>query len=141
MLTLRMFTLFMAQKYAYVWFNLISCHSVQRKIIKKVKNYSQPLSWCVNCTVASESKAKVRSSKRDFVHRSTLHCCCTLVQLCMLQKFWFYTNCRMRKCESAFIKRQYRLGATVRQVQQHLICKKYSVYNVYSCCTFRLAMV
>ena len=28
---------------------------------------------CVNCIVASESKAKVRSSKRDFVHRSTLH--------------------------------------------------------------------
>ena len=59
---------------------------------------------CVNCIVASESKAKVRSSKRDFVHRSKFHCCCTLVQLCMLQKFEFYPNCRMRKCESVFIK-------------------------------------
>ena len=104
MLNLRMFTLFMAEKYAYAWFNLISCHSVQRKIIKEVKNYSQPLSWCVNCLVAGGSKAKVRSSKRGFVHRSTFHCCCTLVQLCMLQKFEFYPNCRMRKCESVFIK-------------------------------------
>ena len=105
MLNLRMFTLFMAEKYAYAWFNLISCHSVQREIIKKVKNYSQPLSWCVNCLVAGGSKAKVRSSKRGFVHRSTFHCCCTLVQLCMLQKFEFYPNCRMRKCESVFIKK------------------------------------
>ena len=101
MLNLRMFTLFMAEKYAYAWFNLISCHSVQREIIKKVKNYSQPLSWCVKI---SGSKAKVLSSKRDFVHRSTFHCCCTLVQLSMLQKFEFYPNCRMRKCESVFIK-------------------------------------
>ena len=94
----------MAEKYGHAWFNLISCHSVQREIIKKVKNYSQPLSWCVNCLVASGSKAKVRSSKRDFVHRSTFHCCCTLVQLCMLQKIEFYPNCRIRKCTSVFIK-------------------------------------
>ena len=64
------------------------------------------LNWCVNCLVASGSKAdhEVRSSKRDFVHRSTFHCCCTLVHLCMLQKFEFYPNCRMRHCESVFIK-------------------------------------
>ena len=69
------------------------------------------LSWCVNCLVASGSKAaglrqfsKVRSSKRDFVHRFTFHCCCTLLQLCMVQKFDFFPNCRMRKCESVFIK-------------------------------------
>ena len=65
----------------------------------------------VNCLVASGSKAaglrqfsKVRSSKRDVVDRCTFHCCCTLLQLCMLQKFEFYPNCRMRKCESVFIK-------------------------------------
>ena len=111
MLNLRMFTLFMAEKYAYAWFNLISCHSVQKEIIKKVKKYSQRLSCCVNCLVASGSKAaglrqfsKVRSLKRDFVDRCTFHCCCTLLQLCMLQKFEFYPNCRMRKCESVFIK-------------------------------------
>ena len=106
MLNLRMFTLFIAEKYAYAWFNLISCHSVQREIIKKVKNYFYLLSWCVNCLVASGSKAdhEVRSSKRDFVHRSTFHCCCTLVHLCMLQKFEFYPNCRMRNSESVFIK-------------------------------------
>ena len=40
MLDLRMFTLFMVEKYAYAWFNLISCYSVQKEIIKKVKNYS-----------------------------------------------------------------------------------------------------
>ena len=40
MLNLRMFTLFMAEKYAYAWFNLILCHSVQKEIIKKVKKYS-----------------------------------------------------------------------------------------------------
>ena len=40
MLNLRMFTLFMAEKYAYAWFNLISCHSVQKELIKKVKKYS-----------------------------------------------------------------------------------------------------
>ena len=57
-----------------------------------------------NCLVASGSKAEVRSSKRDFVHRSTFHCCCTLVYLCMLQKFELYPNCRMRNCESVFIK-------------------------------------
>ena len=69
------------------------------------------MSCCVNCLVASGSKAaglrqfsKVRSSKRDFVDRCTFHCCCTLLQLCMLQKFEFYPNCRMRKCESVFIK-------------------------------------
>ena len=64
------------------------------------------LNWCVNCLVASGSKAdhEVRSSKRDFVHRSTFHCCCTLVHLRMLQKFEFYPNCRMRNCESVFIK-------------------------------------
>ena len=57
-----------------------TCHSVQKEIIKKVK-------------VASGSKAarlrqfsKVRSSERDFVDRCTFHCCCTLLQLCMLQK-------------------------------------------------------
>ena len=61
--------------------------------------------------MASGSKAaglrqfsKVRSSKRDVVDRCTFHCCCTLLQLCMLQKFEFYPNCRMRKCESVFIK-------------------------------------
>ena len=48
--------------------------------------------------------SKVRSSKRDFVDRCTFHCCCTLLQLCMLQKFEFYPNCRMGKCESVFIK-------------------------------------
>ena len=122
----------MAEKYGHAWFNLISCHSVQREIIKKVKNYSQPLSWCVNCLVASGSKAKVRSSKRDFVHRSTFHCCCTLVQLCMLQKFEFYPNCRMRKCESVFIK------TLIPSWSYSSICNKYSVYNMYSCCTFRL---
>ena len=126
----------MAEKYGYAWFNLISCHSVQREIIKKVKNYSQPLSWCVNCLVASGSKAKVRSSKRDFVHRLTFNCCCTLVQLCMLQKFEFCPNCRMRKCESVFIETL--IPSTVPQVELHLICNKYSVYNVYNCCTFRL---
>ena len=44
MINLRMFTLFgtlfMAEKYAYAWFNFISCHSVQTEIIKKVKKYS-----------------------------------------------------------------------------------------------------
>ena len=35
-----MFTLFMAEKYAYAWFNLILCHSVQKEIKKKVKKYS-----------------------------------------------------------------------------------------------------
>ena len=40
LINLRMFTLFMAEKYAYAWFNLISCHSVQKEIIKKVKKYS-----------------------------------------------------------------------------------------------------
>ena len=29
-----MFTLFIAEKYTYACFNLISCHSVQREIIK-----------------------------------------------------------------------------------------------------------
>ena len=69
------------------------------------------MSCCVNCLEASGSKAaglrqfsKVRSSKRDVVDRCTFHCCCTLLQLCMLQKFEFYPNCRMRKCESVFIK-------------------------------------
>ena len=132
----------MAEKYGHAWFNLISCHSVQREIIKKVKNYSQPLSWCVNCLVASGSEAKVRSSKRDFVHRSTFHCCCTLVHLCMLQKFEFYPNCRMRNCESVFIKTLIPSWSynSLLQVQQYLICKKCSVDNVYSCCTFRLAI-
>ena len=85
MVNLRVFTLFMAEKKVYAWFNLISCHSVQKEIIKKVKKYSQPLSCCVNCLVASGSKAaglrqfsKVRSSKRDVVDRCTFHCCCTL---------------------------------------------------------------
>ena len=90
---LRMFTLYMAEKYAYAWFNLISCRSVQKEIINKVEKYSQRLSCCViiNCLVASGSKAaglrqfsKVRSSKRDFVDRCKFHCCCTLLQLCML---------------------------------------------------------
>ena len=37
---LRMFTLYMAEKYAYAWFNLISCRSVQKEIINKVEKYS-----------------------------------------------------------------------------------------------------
>ena len=37
MFNLRMFTLFIAEKNAYAWFNLISCRSVQKEIIKKVK--------------------------------------------------------------------------------------------------------
>ena len=89
--------------------NLVSLGT--KRNYKKVKNYSQPLSWCVSCLVASGSKAagfrefsKVHSLKRDFVHQSTFHCCCTLLQLCMLQKFQFYPNRRMRKCESVFIK-------------------------------------
>ena len=35
-----MFTLFMAEKFAYAWFNLISRHPVQKEILKKVKKYS-----------------------------------------------------------------------------------------------------
>ena len=79
--------------------------------------------------MASGSKAavlrqfsKVRSSKRDVVDRCTIHCCCTLLQLCMLQKFEFYPNCRMRKCESIFIK-------TLRPSWSILICKK-SVFTM-----------
>ena len=76
----------------------------------------------MNCLVASGSKAaglrqfsKVRSSKRDFVDRCKFHCCCTLLQLCMLPyRNLSYANCRMRKCESVFNKYLDRLGATVR---------------------------
>ena len=113
MLNLRMFTLFMAEKYACAWFNLISCHSVQKEIKKKVKKCSQRLSCCVNCLVASGLKAaglrqfsKVRSLKRDFVDRCKFHCCCTFVtaMYVIVQKFEFYANCRTRKSESVFIK-------------------------------------
>ena len=38
-----------------------------------------------------------------------------------IQKFEFYANCRMRKCESVFIKT---LGATVRWSSNILICEK-----------------
>ena len=109
----------------------------------------------VNCLVASGSKAaglrqfsKVRSSKRDFVDRCTFHCCCTLIlQLCMLQKFEFYPNCRIRKCESVFILvfiktlRPSWSYSSIGPCSNILICKKNYVYNVHSCCTFRLAIL
>ena len=90
------------------------------------------MSCCVNCLVASGSKAaglrqfsKVRSLKRDFVDRCTFHCCCTLLQLCMLQKFEFYPNCRIRKCDSVFIKtlRPSWSYSSIRS-SNILICKK-----------------
>ena len=58
----------------------------------------------LSCSQWIESGGLRQFSKRDFVHRFTSHCCCTLLPLCMLQKFEFYPNCRMRKCESVFIK-------------------------------------
>ena len=85
----------------------------------------------------------MRSSKRDFAHRSIFHSCCTLLQLCMLQKFEFYPNCRMRKCESVFIKtlRPSWSYSSIGPCSNILICKKNYVYNVHSCCTFRLAIL
>ena len=71
-----------------VQLNLVSLGT---KRMKEVEKYSQRLPCCVNCLVACGSKAaglrqfsKVRSSKRDFVDRCKFHCCCTLLQLCML---------------------------------------------------------
>ena len=61
MFNLRMFTVFMAEKYAYAWFNLISCHSVQKEITKKVKKYFWRLSCCVNCLVASGYRKRTGS--------------------------------------------------------------------------------
>ena len=82
MLNLRMFTLFMAEKYAYAWFNLISCHSVQKEIIKKVKKYSWRLSGSVICLVASGSKA---AGLRQFLSiDANFIVVARLLQLCML---------------------------------------------------------
>ena len=103
---------------------VIACHSVQKEIIKEVKKYSYRLSCCVNCLVASGSKAaglrqfsKVRSLKRDFVDRCKFHCCCTLLQLCMVCyhiEIWVLCKLLNEKMWEFSLKRSDRLGATVR---------------------------
>ena len=40
------------KKYTYAWFNLISCHSVQREIIKKVKNEELLLAIVLVCKLS-----------------------------------------------------------------------------------------
>ena len=60
----------------------------------------------------------------------------------IIEKFEFYANCRMRTCESVFIKTlkpswsYISMGPTT-----FWFVKKNSVYNVHSCCTFRLAIL